>query len=94
MHDCTDDKELLPRLPIRGLGGTVTARALVQWGQVSEDLGGSRSALECLARSQYLRKLKGGSKAWSPQEVEVLKESYARHVCRGSFWKVNAPHPL
>ena len=63
----------------------------MQWEKVSEDLGGSRSALECLARSQYLRKLKGGSKAWSPQEVEVLKESYARHVCRGSFWKVNAP---
>lgn len=59
-----------------------------QWEQVSEDLGGGRSALECLARSQYLQKLKGGSKAWSAQEVEVLKDSYARHVCRGSFWKV------
>ena len=64
----------------------------LQWEQVSEDLGGGRSALECLARSQYLRKLQGGSKAWSPQEVEVLKESYARHVCRGSFWKVCAPN--
>jgi hypothetical protein len=60
----------------------------LQWEKVSEDLGGGRSALECLARSQYLERMKAPSKPWSPEEVELLKSSYAKHVCRGSFWKV------